>query len=82
MLFDPAEEQLDGPASAIDLGDDQRRQVESVGDKDERIAGLWVHENNPAKFVGIIAPPEKRVELDGLIATQSGVCHDGRLAAT
>ena len=77
MLFDPAEEQLDGPASAIDLGDEQRREVELVGDKDERIAGLRVHEADPTKFLGIVALTDQRVQLDGLVATQSGGLVDG-----
>ena len=36
VLFDPAEEQLDLPAAAVDGGDDQCGQGEVVGQKDER----------------------------------------------
>jgi hypothetical protein len=34
MLLDPLEEQLDLPATAIEVGDGQRRQEEVVGEED------------------------------------------------
>ena len=38
MLFDPFEEQFDLPATAIKVGNALRRQVEVVGQKDQRLA--------------------------------------------
>jgi hypothetical protein len=42
MLLDPFEEQFDLPASAIELGNGQRRDGEVVGQEDERFAGFGV----------------------------------------
>ena len=72
VLLDPAKEQLDGPTRAINLCDDQRRQVELVGDKDQHVAGLRVHKTDPAKLAGIVPLADIGVEFDGLIATQAG----------
>lgn len=38
MLFDPFEEQFDLPTTAIKIGNTLRRQVEMVGQKDQRLA--------------------------------------------
>lgn len=56
VLFYPAKEQLDGPASAIDLGDDQGGELELVRDKDERLAGLRIDKTDPAKLRGARHP--------------------------
>lgn len=38
MLFDPFEEQFDLPTTAIKIGNALRRQVEVVGQEDQRLA--------------------------------------------
>ena len=42
MLLDPFEEQFDLPATAIELGDGQRRDGEVVGQEDQRLAGFGI----------------------------------------
>lgn len=77
MLLEPADERFDGPAPAVDLGDDHRLQVELVGDEDQHVASLRVHEADPANLVGIVSLADKEVELDGLVAAQAVALLDG-----
>ena len=42
VLLDPTEEQLDRPAAAVNLRDDQRFEVESVGQENEGLAGFRI----------------------------------------
>lgn len=71
VLLDPAEEQLDRPSPAIDLGDDQGIQVELIGDKDQRLAGLRIHKADTPKLLGITRPARRGVEDDRLVASQA-----------
>src|ERR1035437_2308691 len=72
VLFDPAKEQLDGPAAAVDLRDHQGVQLELVGEEDQRIASLRIHVTDPAKFVRIVPLAHEGIEFDGLIGAQAG----------
>ena len=72
VLFDPAEEQLDGPTTPVDQRDDQGVQVELVGEKDQPQSRLGIDEADPAQQVWIACVALRRVEPDGLVAAQTG----------
>ena len=76
MLLYPLEEQLDLPAAAIEFGDCEGWQGEVVGEKDQRLGGLWILETNASqwRFEALV-----RVEAgkkDRLIADQTGAAVD------
>src|SRR3972149_2949849 len=75
VLFDPAEEQFDLPAGAIQLGDLEGRGGEQIGEKDQRAR---VHR------IAIADPPQRRrvaplrrvaAQLNGLIAVEPRAGH-------
>ena len=72
MLFDPFEEELHMPATAIEVGDAQCRQAELIGQEYEALVGLRIDvldatERNGKFFVRIEATQDH-----GLIADQTG----------
>src|SRR5205807_7100650 len=71
MLFDPFEEQLDLPATAIELSDGQRRQRKVVGNENHALVGLGVEVTNAPQFVGITLARHGIDELDDLIANDA-----------
>ena len=72
LLFDPTKEQLDGPASAIYLSNDQRIEVELVGHKNQHVAGLRIDKADASKRVGVVLAANDGIELDSLVAAQAG----------
>ena len=53
VLFDPPKEQFDGPSTTVDLGDDQRVQVELVGQENQRVARFRIYIVDSPKHVGV-----------------------------
>jgi len=72
VLFDPAEEQLDGPTTPVDQRDDHRIQSELVGEEDQPQARLGIDVTDPAQQVRIACATFRRVEPDGLVAAKTG----------
>ena len=72
MLLDLFEEQFDLPASAIELGDGQRRDGEVVGQEDQHVAGFGIAITDATQRVGIIVLGLKAGHHDGLVEAQSG----------
>jgi hypothetical protein len=72
MLLDPFEEQFDLPASAIELGNGQRRDGEVVGQEDERFAGFGVAIADAPQGVGLIVLGLQAGHHDGLVEPQAG----------
>ena len=71
MLFDPLEEQLDLPTTAVKLGNGQRWQREVVGKKDQSLSSLGIFEPDPSeRLIETLARIEDG-EHDGLIADQA-----------
>ena len=71
MLFDPFEEQLDLPSTAIEIGDGDRREREIVGQEHEPFAGVGIFEFDAAqRRVEVLARVEAR-EHDSLSANQA-----------
>src|SRR5439155_14894310 len=82
MLLDPFEEEFDLPAAFVQLGNDQRGQVEVVGQKDEPLVGLRIAVMNAANRIGIQLRGQRPVEHDGLIAAKTRCRVDGARLAT
>ena len=79
VLFDPTEEKFDGPAAAVDRGDQQSGQVELVGQEDQCLAGFWLDVADPPQRLGIGHATFGGIEPDRLIATQAhGFVHRPR----
>jgi hypothetical protein len=72
VLLEPFEEQFDLPASAIELGDGQRRDGEVVGQEDQHLAGLGITIADAAEWLGIIVLGIQAGHHDGLVETQAG----------
>ena len=72
VLFDPTIEQLDGIASAINLCNDQGIEVELVGHKNQHVAGLRIDKSDAAKRLGVTVATDDGIELDRLVAAQTG----------
>ena len=70
MLFDPAEEQLDLPAGAVELRDEQGRQVKIVGEKDQAQVLLGVEIVDAPQGCGIATRTLASGQANGLIGTQ------------
>ena len=70
MLFDPAKEQLDLPAGAVELGDEQGRQMKIVGEKDQSQVFFGVEVLDAAQGCGIATRTLGTGQENGLIATQ------------
>lgn len=71
MLFDPLEEQLDLPTTAVKLGDGQCRQCEVVGEKDQSLCGLGIFEPYPPEWLIETLARIEDGEYDGLVADQA-----------
>ena len=71
MLFDPAEEQFDLPAGAVELRDDQGRELKIVGEKDQAQVFLGVEVVNAPQGRGIATRTLGSGEANGLIGTQA-----------
>ena len=75
VLFDPLEEQLHPPAALVELGDGQCGQVEVIGQKDQRLAGVGVAITNPPESLGVMFDAFGKFQPDDLVAvdTRKGV---------
>src|SRR5208282_6093364 len=83
MLFDPAKEQLDLPARAVELRDEQGRQVKIVGEKDQAQVLLGVEIVDAPQGGGIAARTLGSGQANGLIGTQpQGVIDSPPLASS
>lgn len=83
MLFDPFEEWFDLPAATIKLGDDQRRQIEVVGQEDQMPVVFGIVELDVSQMLRVILAGLRRGQYNGLIAAQSlGLVHGTRVDAT
>src|SRR5687768_18604014 len=71
MLFDPLEEQLDLPATAIKLRNGERRQAEVVGQKDQLPPVLDIVIAHAPQGLGILLRDQGTSQHDRLIAAQS-----------
>ena len=54
VLFDPAEEQFDLPAAAIELSQGQSGKQKIVGQEGQTFGGFRVHEFDQAQLLGIV----------------------------
>jgi len=72
MLLDPLEEQLDLPATAIELCDRKGWKCEVVGQKDQRPAALGIFETNTSERFWKSFLRVKNREHHRLIADQTG----------
>ena len=72
MLLEPFEAPFDLPASAIALGDGQRRQGEVVGQEDHRPVGDGIPIAAAPQRVGIIVFGLQAGHHDGLVEAQAG----------
>ena len=71
------EEEFDLPAAAIKLGNGEGQQGEVVGDKDQCLVGLGVHEADTPQWRFEAFARGEASEQDGLIADQSRGAVDG-----
>src|SRR5579859_2190482 len=71
VLLDPAEEQLDLPAPAIDGGDRECGQMESVRQEDEGEAAFRIEVSDTPKGLGIVLAALPEIEADRLVASDS-----------
>ena len=76
VLFDPFEEQLDLPTTAIELGDGEGRQAEVVGEEHQGLGGGGVAEANAAQGGLVVLWRVGAGEHDGLVADQAGTAVD------
>jgi len=82
MLLDPFEEEFDLPASAIELGDGQRRDGKIVGQEDQHLAGFGIAITDASQRGGIIVLGIQAGHHDGLVEAQSGgFVHGPRVTA-
>jgi len=72
MLLDPFEEEFDLPASAIELGDGQRRDRKVVGQEDQQFAGFGIAIADATQRDGKIVLGIQAGQHDGLIKPQAG----------
>ena len=72
MLLDPAEEDLDLPAAAVQLGDLKRVQGEVVGEEDQRTLLLGFDVANPTQRFAIALLRIEATKPDRLVAAQPG----------
>ena len=72
VLLDPAEEQLDLPATAVDLGDRERRQMKGVRQEHERETAFRIEVADTPKGLGVVLATLPEVEADRLVAPHSG----------
>lgn len=81
VLLDPLEEELDLPSAAIQLGDRQCRQDETVRQEHQPLAGFGVVESDATQWrLEVLAGVETRQD-DGLIADETGTSiHGARIA--
>ena len=84
MLLDPFEEQFHLPATAIELGDGQRRQGKVVRQKDQPSLLLGIEITNAPQFVRVASAGDGIGERDDLIAhnTSGSVDRSGVKALT
>ena len=53
VLLEPFEEGLDLPSLAINLCNGECRQIEAIGEEDEKLVVFWVAIGNAAQMVGV-----------------------------
>src|ERR1035437_9490683 len=68
VLLDPTKEQFDLPAPAIDRSDGECRQMEGVGQENEREAAFRIEVSDATKGFGIVLAAFPQFEADRLIA--------------
>ena len=78
MLFDPFEEQLDLPATAIQLRDGQWRQREVVGQENQLLVLFGVEVTIATQLVWVTLARIEIVERNSLIADQARALGDSR----
>ncbi len=71
MLFDPFEEEFHFPAGFVDMGNNQSREGEVVGEENQNFVCLSIVELNPAKFGRVIFGGIESSEYAGLIAYEA-----------
>ena len=80
VLLDPLEEQLDLPAGLVDLGHDQRVDIEIVGDEDQELPRFRIQKAYSAQVVGEALLGFRSVEANRLVGPQAGgLVHSSRL---
>ena len=72
VLLDPAEKQLDLPATAVDFGDREGGQMKGVRQEYEREASFRIEVADTPKGLGVVLATLPEVEADRLVAPHSG----------
>ena len=70
VLLDPFKEQLDLPATFVEVGDAQGGQVEVIGEEDEALLGCGVDEADAPEFGWVVALAFGDSQTDDLVAAQ------------
>lgn len=80
ILLDPLEEKFDLPACFVDFRNDQRIDLEVVGDKDQKLSALRVLKAYPPQVVWKVLLGLRSIEADCLVGSQAGgLVHGTRL---
>ena len=80
VLLYPFEEQLDLPASLVDLRHDDGFDLEVVGEEDQGLSRLRIRVADSSDIAGIMILGLRPVEADGLVGAQSrSLVHRSRL---
>lgn len=72
VLLDPFEEELDLPASLVELRHDCCFEIEVVGEEDQRLSRLRIHIADTPQVRSVQSLGFRAVEPDGLVRSQSG----------
>ena len=78
VLFDPFEKYFHCPASLVEPGDHQSRQLEVIGEIDKEAAALLVPVTDPAQEIGIVALAVKSVQVQQVVGPHAGGVVDGQ----
>src|SRR5690606_2896647 len=79
VLLDPLEEQLDLPASLVDLRDDESLDLEVVREEGHGLPGFRIHVADAPEVARIESLRSRAVEADGLVGPQArGLVHAAR----
>src|ERR1035437_8151816 len=72
VLFDPFEKGLDRPSVAVDVGDGQCGQIESIGQKDKELVGFGITVRDTAQAIRVGKLRFGCGQQDALVAAQPG----------
>lgn len=72
VLLDPFEKGLDRPPVAVDLGNGQRGQIESIGQEHQELVGFGIAVRNATQAIRVGKPRLGRGQQDALVAAQPG----------